>query len=67
MYFGSLSIINSLKCLSRNNQKCKVRPEMLMVIVMGLYFILLVWKQVNAVVVVRILINNMQNYVFQIL
>ena len=27
MYFGSLSNVNPLKCISMNNQECKVRPE----------------------------------------
>ena len=27
MFFGSLSSANSLQCVSMNNQKCKVRPE----------------------------------------
>ena len=27
MFFASLSSLNSLECLSMNNQECKVRPE----------------------------------------
>ena len=27
MFFGSLSSVNPLKCVSMNNQECKVRPE----------------------------------------
>ena len=27
MFFGSLSSINPLECVSINNQECKVRPE----------------------------------------
>ena len=27
MFFGSLSSVNPLECVSMNNQKCKVRPE----------------------------------------
>ena len=27
MYFGNLSNVNSLECVSIKNQKCKVRPE----------------------------------------
>ena len=27
MFFGSLSNINPLKCISLKNQECKVRPE----------------------------------------
>ena len=29
MYFGNLSSVNSLKCVSMKNQECKVRPEIL--------------------------------------
>ena len=50
-----------------NNQKCKIRPEMLMVIVMSLYFILLVLKQVKAVVVAIISIIPGQKCVFLML
>ena len=27
MFFGSLSSVNTLECVSMNNQECKVRPE----------------------------------------
>ena len=27
MYFGNLSNVNSLECVSMKNQECKVRPE----------------------------------------
>ena len=27
MYFGNLSSVNSLECISMTNQECKVRPE----------------------------------------
>ena len=27
MYFGNLSNVNSLECVSMKNQKCKARPE----------------------------------------
>ena len=27
MFFSSISSMNSLKCVSMNNQECKVRPE----------------------------------------
>ena len=29
MYFGSLSSVNPLECISMKNQECKVRPEIL--------------------------------------
>ena len=27
MFFGSLSSVNSLECVSMKNQECKVKPE----------------------------------------
>ena len=27
IFFGSLSSVNPLECVSMNNQECKVRPE----------------------------------------
>ena len=58
---SSLVSTTSLSCISMNNKECKVRPKMLivMLIVMSLYFILLVLKQVNAVVVVTISMIHM--------
>ena len=38
----SSSITSALKCVSMNNQECKVRPKMLVVIT--LYFILFLLK-----------------------
>ena len=29
MYFGNLSCVNPLKCVSMKNQECKVRPEII--------------------------------------
>ena len=40
----SSSITGALNCVSINNQKCKVRSEILMLVVITLYFILLVLK-----------------------
>ena len=66
MFFGcNSSSLNPLECVSMNNQECKVRSEFVKVIVRSLYFIFLVLKQVNAVVVVTILIIPTQNCVFQ--
>ena len=31
MFFGSLTSVNPLECLSMNNQECKVRPEIVKV------------------------------------
>ena len=54
MLFGSLSNLNPLECVSMNNQKCKVRSEIVNIDSNEPFFILLVLKQVNAVVVVTI-------------
>ena len=51
LFGGNLSSVNPSECVSINNEECKVRPEMLMLIVTSLYFILLVLKQVNEVVI----------------
>ena len=50
-YLNLLST-NQLSCISMTNQVCKVRPQIVNVDSKGPYFILLVLKQVNAVVVV---------------
>ena len=47
-----------LSCISMKNQECKVRAKIIMLIVMNLYLILLVLKQVNVAVVVMIDINH---------
>ena len=64
---SSFTSVNSLSCISMNNQACKARPEIINVNSIILYFILLLLKQVNVVVTVIILIIHTQKYVFQIL
>ena len=59
--------VNTLKCLSMNSKECKVRPQVLMLIVGSLYFIHLVLKQVNAVVFLTTSMIHMQNCVFLML
>ena len=54
--------INSLECVSMNNQECKIRSE-----IMNLRSILSVLKQINAGEVVIISMIHMLDYVFQIL
>ena len=45
IFFGcNVLSVNPLKCLSMNNQEYNVRPEMINVTVMNLYFILSVLK-----------------------
>ena len=68
MLFGcNLSSINPLEFVSMNNQECKVGPEIDNVNSKEPYFILLVLKQVNAVIVVTISTIYMQNCVFLML
>ena len=64
---STLMGITSLICISMTNKECKVRPELLMLIVVSLCFIILVLKQVNAVVVVTTLMIHMQKFVFLML
>ena len=68
MFFGcSLPSVNSLQCISMNNQECKVRPQIVNVNGDDPVFFLLVLKQVNAVVVVTISMIHMQKCVFLML
>ena len=49
------------------NQECKVRPEIVNFNSDGLYFILLMLKQANALVAVKISMIHMQKCVFLML
>ena len=49
-----LTGVNSLSCISMNNQECKVRPQIVNVNEMILCLFLLALKQVNTVVVATI-------------
>ena len=71
VFFRGLTILSDftnvnslLNCISMKNQECKVGPEISMLTVMNLYFILLVSKQVNVVAVVIILMIHIEKYVF---
>ena len=57
--------LNSLKCVSMNNQKCKIRSK-IMLTLMNLCFICRV-LQIRAKVVVILLMTHMLSYVFLIL
>ena len=57
------SITGALNCISINNQECKVRLEIIDVLI-TLYFILLVLKKIVVVVIVIILMILMQTFVF---
>ena len=68
MVFGcNLSSVNTLECVSMNNEEYNVRPEIVNVNSKELIFFLLVLKQVNAVVVVIISMNRIQSCVFVML
>ena len=67
MFFDSLSNVNSLECISMKNQECKVRPEIVNVTLIILYFTLLVLRQINVVAIVIILLIHMQEFVSLIL
>ena len=63
----NLLAITPLRCISMTNQECKVRPEIINVNSDEPVFILLVLKQVNAVVVATISMIHMQKCVFLML
>ena len=67
IFLLTLTNVNSLSYISMNNQKCKVRPQIVNVNSDEPVFYLLVLKQVNAVVVATISIIHMQNCVFLML
>ena len=52
---SSFTSVNSLSCISMNNQACKARLEIIMLTIIILNFILLALKQVNVVTIVIIL------------
>ena len=59
--------VNSLSCISTNNQECKLRLQIVNVNIDEPVFFFLALKQVNAVVVVTILMTRMQKFVFLML
>ena len=61
---SSFASVNSLSCISMNNQECKTRPQVVNVNGDEPVFFHLVLKQVNVVVVVIISIIRMQKLVF---
>ena len=64
MFFGSLSSVNPLEYVSMKNQKWKVRPKNVNVNSNEPIFYPLVLKQINAVVLLMVLMTLMQNYAF---
>ena len=64
---STLLSINLLKCISLNNQECKVRPEIVNVNSKEPVFYPFNIKKVNAVVVVTISMIPLQNCIFLML
>ena len=64
---SSFTSVNSLSCISMNNQECKTRQQVVNVNGDEPMFFHLVLKQVNVVVVVIISIIHMQKFVFLML
>ena len=67
VFLSTLTSVNMLSCISMNNQKCIVRPQIVNVNDDDPVFFLIVLKQVNAVAVATISIIHSQNCVFLIL
>ena len=64
MFFGSLSRVNPLKCISMKNQECKVRPEIVDVSSNNPIFHPVSIKTNNVVVFVIMFMIHMQEFVF---
>ena len=64
---SNFTSVNSLSCISMNNQPGKARPEIINVSSIILYFILLALKQVNVMAIVIILMIRRQKYAFLML
>ena len=67
MFFGNLSSINLLECVSMNNQECTIRPEIVNVNSKELLFYPFSIKTADVAVVVTISMISMQNCVFLML
>ena len=65
--FSGFASVNSLNCISMNNQESKTRPKVVNVNGDEPVFFHLVLKQVNLVVVVITLTTHMQKCVFLVL
>ena len=66
-FLSVLTSVNSLRCISMNNQECKVRPQIVNFNGNDPVLFPLVLKQVNANVVVTIVIIYTQNCEFLML
>ena len=62
--FFSIGTSVGLECVSKVNQKCMSRPEIIDVTKTSLYFIHILIKLINAVDLVMLLIIHLLNYVF---
>ena len=67
IFFGSLSNVNPLKCISIKNQEWKVRPEISDINSNNPIFYPFSIKTNNVVEIVIILVIHMQEFVFLIL
>ena len=67
MFFGSLSSVNPLECISMKNQECKVRPEIVNINSNNPIFYPFSIKKINVVAIVIMLVIHMQEFVFLIL
>ena len=67
VFLSTLTSVNSLSCISMNNQECKVRRQIVNVNRDEPVFILLVLEQVHVVVGLTILMTHMQKCVFLML
>ena len=66
-FLSTLKSVNSLICISMNNQECRIRPQVVKVNGDDPVFVPLVLKQVNAVVVATISTIHAQNCVLLML
>ena len=67
-FLSTLTTVNSLNCISMNNQECKERLQIVNVnSEKPVIFPFSILKQVNAVIVVTLSIIHMQNCVFLML
>ena len=66
-FLSTLTSVNSLICISMNNQECRIRPQVIKVNGDDPVFFPLVLKQVNAVVVATISTIHAQNCVLLML
>ena len=67
MFFGSLSNVNSLECISMKNQECKVRPKIIDINSNNPIFYPFSIKINRSSAIVIILMIRMEKFLFLIL